>query len=112
VPGGVLDATTSGGLLESSVTLGNRHTIFGRGEVGGIPGHHLHAFDFAASILTVGKVQAGYIRHFRPAKGVVPGIGGSVSVSLVPPALADRYSGRFAPSFAAFLTIQAARHQM
>jgi len=112
VPGTVLDATTSGGLLESSVTLANRHTIFGRGEVAGIPGHHLHAFDYSASILTVGKVQVGYVRHFRPTKGVLPGIGGSFAVSIVPPALADRYSGRTAPSFAVFVSLQAARHQM
>lgn len=43
VSGDVLDATTAGALLESSVTFSDRHTVFGRGEVGGMPAHHLHA---------------------------------------------------------------------
>ena len=112
VSGGVLDATTSGALLESSLTLSDRHTVFGRGEVGGMPAHHLHAHEYSTSVLTVGKVQVGYVRHLRAAKGLVPGVGGSVSVSLLSPELAPRYSGRAAPGFAVFLHLQAAKHQM
>ena len=37
VSGDVLDATTSGALLESSATFADRHTVFARGEVGGMP---------------------------------------------------------------------------
>ena len=112
VSGGVLDATTSGALLESSLTLSDRHTVFGRGEVGGMPAHHLHAHEYSTSVFTVGKVQVGYVRHLRAAKGLVPGVGGSFSVSLLSPELAPRYSGRAAPGFAVFFHLQAAKHQM
>lgn len=112
VPGGLLDATSAGALLESSITLSGRHTVFGRGEVGGLPAHHLHAHEYAMSIFGVGKAQFGYVRHLRATKGVVPGIGGTVAVSFLSPELAPRYSGRTAPSFALFFSLQAARHQM
>jgi hypothetical protein len=108
----VLDATTRGALLESSVTVSDRHTVFGRGEIGAMPAHHLHAIQYFTSVFAVGKVQLGYVRHLRATKGLLPGIGGTVSVSLLPEALAPRYAGRAAPSFAAFFSLQAARHQM
>jgi hypothetical protein len=76
----------------------------------GIPS--LHAHEYATSIFTVGKVQAGYVRQFKPWKGMVAGIGGTVSASLVPPQLASRYYGRLAPGFGAFLTVRPSRHVM
>lgn len=109
---GLLDATTGAGLVESSVTWSGRHTLFGRGEVGGMPGHHLHAHEYATELFPVGKVQIGYVRHLRAAKGLVPGIGGTAALSFLPPALAPRYDGRVAPSFAVFVNVQAARHEM
>jgi hypothetical protein len=112
VSGGVLDATTAAGLLESSVTFSGRHTVFGRGEVGGMPAHHLHAHEYSTSVFAIGKAQLGYVRHLQPIKGVQPGIGGTFSVSFLPQALAPRYSGRTAPSFGIFFSLQAARHQM
>ena len=112
VSGDVLDATTHGALLESSATLRDRHTLFIRGELGGIPAHHLHALEYSISIFAVGKVQFGYVRHLRTTKGLVPGIGGTVALSLLSPELASRYSGRTAPSFGVFFSLQAARHEM
>ena len=112
IAGGVLDATTAAALLESSITFSERHTIFGRGEVGGMPAHHLHAHEYFTSVFAVGKVQLGYVRHLRAMRGVQPGIGGTVSISLLPPEFASRYSGRTAPSFGVFFSLQAARHQM
>ena len=112
VAGTVWDVTTAGALLESSLTISGRHTIFGRGELGGMPAHHLHAYEFSRSVFTIGKIQFGYVRHLRALKGVVPGIGGTAAVSLVPPALAPRYSGRAAPSFGVFFSLSGARHQM
>ncbi|MGE3404297.1 MAG: hypothetical protein AB7K63_17030 [Vicinamibacterales bacterium] len=112
VAGGLLDATRVGALLESSLSLSGRHTLFGRGEVGGVPAHHLHAREYPESIFTVGKVQVGYVRHLREVKGLVPGIGGTVAVSLLPPDLAPRYFGRAAPSVAVFLSVRAAEHAM
>ena len=109
VAGGLLHATTIGALLESSVTFSGRHTVFGRGEVGGMPAHHLHAHEYATSVFAIGKVQVGYVRHLKAAKGLVAGIGGTVSLGLLSPELAPRYSGRTSPSFGAFLSLQAAR---
>jgi hypothetical protein len=112
VSGDTLDATTAAALLESSVTFSNRHTVFGRGELAAMPAHHLHAFEYLTSVFTIGKVQLGYVRRLTTTRGVVPGIGGSVAVSLLPPQLAPHYSGRAAPSFGLFFSLQAARHQM
>ncbi len=110
--GGILDATTAAGLVESSVTFSERHTVFGRGEVGRMPAHHLHAHEYSTSVFAIGKAQIGYVRHLRATRGLQPGIGGTVAISFVPPALEPRYSGRTAPSFGIFFSLQAARHQM
>jgi hypothetical protein len=112
VAGGVLDATTAAALLESSLTRADRHTFFGRAELGGMPAHHLHAHEYSTSVFTLGKLQGGYVRSFDAWKGVVPGIGGTAALSVLPPALAPRYSGRVAPSFGVFFSLRAARHQM
>jgi hypothetical protein len=53
-------------------------------------------------------VQAGYVRHFTPWKGVECGIGGNVSASIVPRGLESRYYGRVAPGFGAFVTVRPA----
>ena len=112
VAGGILDATTGAVLLESSITLSNRHTLFGRGEVAGMPAHHLHAHEFATSVLDIGKVQLGYVRHVQAINGVQIGVGGTASISRLPRALETRYAGRNAPSFGVFFSLQAARHKM
>ena len=112
VAGGMLDATSHAALLESSVTLMSRHTVFARAEAGGMAAHHLHAHEYSMSVFAVGKVQFGYVRHLGPRKGVVPGIGATAALSFLPGELASRYSGRTAPTVAAFLSLQAAKHQM
>ena len=110
--GGVLDGTTAGALLESSLSLSERHTVFGRAEVGGLPGHHLHAHDYSRWIFLLGKLQAGYVRHLRATKGLVPGIGGTIALSLLAPELRPHYSGRIAPTYGVFFSLQAAKHEM
>jgi hypothetical protein len=112
VSGGILDATSVGALLESTLTVADRHTVFGRAEMGRLPAHHLHAHEYSRSLVAPGKVQAGYVRHLPATAGLVPGIGGSIALSLLPPELAPRYFGRVAPSFAMFLSFRPARHAM
>ncbi len=112
VSGAVFETTTSAALLETSVTMSERHTWFGRAEVAAMPAHHLHAHEYARSVLTVGKVQVGYVRHRRATNGLVPGIGGTVSLSVLAPELAPRYDGRVAPGFAVFLSLRPSRHAM
>lgn len=93
---GILDATSVGALLESSLTVADRNTVFGRAEVGRIPAQHVHAHEYSLSLFAVGRVQMGYVRHLPVAKGLVPGIGSSVSLSVLSTALAPRYFGRVA----------------
>ena len=110
--GRILDATTAAVLLESSVTVSDRHTVFGRGELVDMPAHHLHAHEYGTSVFAVGKVQLGYVPHLPVRMGLRPGIGGSISLSVVSPELAPRYSGMIAPGFGVFFNLQPARHRM
>jgi hypothetical protein len=112
LPEGVFDLTSHAVLLESSVTFDERHTWFGRAEVVEKPAHDLHAHEFSNSIFTIGKLQGGYVRQFRPWRGMVAGIGGTISASFVPPQLASRYNGRVAPGFGLFLSVRPSRHVM
>jgi hypothetical protein len=112
VAGGVLNATTAAALLESSLTLADRHTFFGRAELADMPAHHLHAHEYSTSVFATGKLQVGYVRSMATWRGLVPGIGGTAAVSLLSPELAPRYSGQIAPSFGVFVSLRAAKHQM
>jgi hypothetical protein len=112
VAGGLLDATTVGALAETSLSFSGRHSVFGRGEVGGMPAHHLHAHEYATSVFAIGKVQLGYVRHLKVRRGAVPGIGGTFALSFLPSTLAPRYSGRTAPSLGIFFSLRAASHKM
>ena len=112
IPGALVDLVTHAGLLESNLSLNDRHTLFGRLEVVGKAGHDLHVHEAPVAVFGVGKVQAGYVRCFKAWKGMVPGIGGTASVSIVPEVLAPRYSGRLAPGFGVFVTVRSARHAL
>lgn len=111
VSGRPLDATSVVALAESALTLADRHTLFGRAEVSRLPGHDLHATEYAREMLAPGKVQAGYVRQWL-AGGMVTGVGGSLSLSLLPSALAPRYGGRVAPGGTLFVSVRPARHAM
>lgn len=106
VPGSLIHQTTHAVLFESSLMVGETHTWFGRLEAVGKPAHAFHADEFIPQVFAVGKVQAGYIRHLKPWKALLPGIGASGSASVVPMLLAPRYDGRIAPGFALFITIR------
>ena len=112
IPGAVVDLVTHAGLLETNLSIGERHTCFGRIEVVGKPGHDLHVHEAPTDVFVVSKLQAGYVRYLRPWKSIVAGVGGTASISIVPSALAPRYSGRVAPGFGVFLTIRPSRHMM
>lgn len=112
IPGDIVDLTTHAVLLESNLTVRETHAWWGRIEAVGKPGHDLHVHEDPVRVFTVGKIQAGYARYLRPWKGLAPGIGVTVSASLVPEALASRYSGRLAPGIGLFLTLRPSRHVM
>ena len=102
--------TTHALLLESSATLRDVHTLFGRLEIVGKSAEDLHAHELGGAF-TVGKLQLGYTRYFGTG-GFQSGIGGTVSASVVPQALAPRYGGRVTPGFGVFLTLRPAPHAM
>jgi hypothetical protein len=110
IAGSPFDFTTHAALVESVVTVRERHTWFGRAEVVGKPAHDLHAHEYADRIFTVAKVEAGYTLHLGPWKRFLPGIGALMSLNLVPPELAPRYGGRVAPGFGVFANLRPARH--
>jgi hypothetical protein len=112
IPTGAFKTTTHALLFESSATFRERDTWFGRAELVQKPAEDLHAHEYGAEIFTIAKVQGGYARQFKPWKGITSGVGGSVSLSIVPPALASRYGGRVAPGLAVFATVRPPRHGM
>ncbi|HEX5107443.1 MAG TPA: hypothetical protein VFV95_03315 [Vicinamibacterales bacterium] len=112
IPEGAVDLVTHAVLLESNLTLSERHAWFTRIEVVGKAGEDLHVHEAPAEVFTVAKMEGGYVRYSRAWKGIVAGAGGTASVNVVPPALAQRYSGRFAPGFGVFFTVRPARHAM
>jgi hypothetical protein len=103
--------TTHALLVESSLSLRDRRAGFMRVEVVGKPAHDLHVHE-STDVFTVGKIQLGYAHYLPPRRGLQFGAGGSFSASLVPEALAPRYSGRVAPGIAVFLTLRPAAHRM
>jgi hypothetical protein len=101
--------TTHALLVESDLSVRSRHVGFLRAEIGGKPAHDLHVHE-SSGVFTVGKIQVGYTHYVPASRGLQAGFGGSVSASLVPAALAERYGGRVAPGVAAFLTLRPAAH--
>jgi hypothetical protein len=112
IPDGQFDASTQALVFESTVTLRDTDTFFGRAEIVEKPAEELHAHEFARLIFTLGKLQAGYVREVKPWRGLKIGFGGTASISIVPQDLASRYDGRVAPGFGVFVSLRPARHVM
>jgi hypothetical protein len=86
-PGQKLD----GYLLESSMTLHDRHTFFGRIERVSKDELFADGTPQAGQAFAVGKASAGYIFDQPLAHQLKIGVGGLVSVFTVPDALRDTY---------------------
>jgi hypothetical protein len=112
IPGAHVDLVTHAFLLESSLNISDRHTWFARAEIVGKPGEDLHVHEDPARVFVVGKLQAGYERAFKGWRGLVPGVGGSASVIIVPSELESRYSGRFSPGYVVFVSLRPRSHVM
>jgi hypothetical protein len=112
VPVGRFTATTPAFMIESSVTLRERDTFFGRAEIVEKPAEDLHVHELPTSILTMGKLEIGYARYLAPWKGAVMGFGGAFTAAIVPDELVSRYYGHVAPGLAVFVNIRPARHPM
>lgn len=123
-PGNVIWASTigwgrnaeSGGdatnalLFESSATVRNRDVWYGRFEWAEKSGHDLAVPEHG--IFDVTKLQGGYTRYLTSWKGLTPGVGGAVSLSIVPDSLQPAYGSRVNPGFGVYITLRPAPHQM
>jgi hypothetical protein len=85
--------TTHAGLAETSVSMTPRDVVFGRAEINSKPSHSLHIHEQPGAILTVGKLQGGYVRYGPATHHVQVGLGASVSAALVPPSIQPNYAG-------------------
>jgi hypothetical protein len=113
IPGDEVRLTTHAVLLESSLTIGERHTWFGRVEIAGKPGHDLHVHESPDRVFVVGKGQVGYERALKGWRSLAPGVGGALTLSIVPPDLKSRYSGRtVSPGLVVFVSIRPLSHLM
>jgi len=95
-------------LIESSVTMHDRHAVFGRLEWSEKGGHDLSVPQ--DGLFTIGKLQGGYTRYFAPRNGVVPGIGAAISTGIVPQALESTYGDRFNVGVGVYLTLRPSAH--
>jgi len=98
-------------LLESSVMLGERDTWFGRFEIGAKSAHDLGIEDTERTF-TVAKLQAGFARYLTAWHGWRPGLGGAVSIGIVPQGLEQVYGSRANLGIALFATIRPGAHGM
>jgi hypothetical protein len=112
IPGDVVHLVTHAALIESTFTIRERDSWFGRIEVVGKPGHDLHVHAQPARVFPVGKGQIGYERHIWTAQGVAAAIGATASLSVLPPALREYYLGTLAPGFGVFFHVRPSRHPM
>lgn len=94
-------------LAETNVTFDEQDAWYGRAEVGGKSAHDLDIHG-STEIFTVAKLQAGYTRYFESWKGLRPGVGATLSMSLVPSALESLYGDRAMFGFGVYVTIRPA----
>jgi hypothetical protein len=105
-----VDATNAV-LLETNLTVRNTHALFGRFEMAQKAAEDLDLRDIEQAF-TVGKLQGGYTWYLGDWRGWSPGIGGTVSVSIVPDDLRPVYGSRTNGGFGVFLTLRPAAHRM
>ena len=99
-------------LVETSLTLEDRDSWYGRFEVAGktahdldVPGDH-HSTE--EEVFTLSKLQGGYTRYFDAWNGLKPGVGFTASLSFVPDALEPFYGKRVNPGVGIYLTMRPA----
>ena len=102
-----LDDATNAWLFETNVTLDQGDTWFGRFEVAEKTAHDLDVPE-PPDHFTVAKLQGGYTRYLTARSGFQPGLGGAVSVGMVPDTLRSTYGSRANLGFAVYLTLRPA----
>jgi hypothetical protein len=105
------EEATSFLLAETNVTFDDQDAWYGRFEIGHKTGHDL-ALDDDEARYTVSKLQAGYTRYFEEWNGFQPGVGATLSLSLVPSALDTVYGDRSSFGFGIYVTLRPRAMQM
>lgn len=101
------DHASNAWLAETSLTIDQRDTWYGRFEVAGKTAHDLDVPE-PPDHFTVTKLQGGYTRYFAGRNGFQPGLGGAISVGVVPDTLTSVYGSRANVGFAVYLTLRPA----
>ena len=104
--------TTHALLVESAISLRDRHVGFLRWELVGKARARSARARVHRRLHRRQRFSWDTAHYLRPGHGVQIGFGGSVSGSFVPAYLAPRYGGRVAPGVAVFLTLRPAAHAM
>jgi YHS domain-containing protein len=94
-------------LAETSITLDDQHTWFGRLEVAGKTPHDLDV-PATADVFTVSKIQGGYTRYVTIGGGMKAGLGATFSAGIVPADLRAAYGSRVNAGAGVFLTVRPA----
>ena len=82
-------------LAETNLNLAQRDVVFGRMEIVEKSGQDLVLpGELAEETFTVGKLGVGYVRQFGPLSGFAPGVGGGITIALVPRDLEGEYGSR------------------
>jgi hypothetical protein len=97
-------------LLETNLTFDERHTWYGRLELVGKSAHDLVVPG--EGILTVGKLQGGYVRYLATWMNLKPGFGVSASAGIVPDSLKPVYGSRVNAGLGVFATLRPAAMAM
>lgn len=105
---------TDAALLETSYDAHGTNLFFGRAEWAQKTGHDLALETEALNerVFGVGQLMAGYVRQFRPVRGWRPGVGGRVSVNLIPDGLKSFYGRSNPPGIAVFVSLRPAPMEM
>jgi hypothetical protein len=99
-------------LAESTLDLG-RNVLFARAEWVQKTGHDLVLpHELGKERFGVAQVTGGYVRQLAPVSGWVPGLGGRLSVSVVPRSLQPFYGRRAPLGFAIWASVRPAAMRM
>jgi hypothetical protein len=100
------EPATNAWLAETSLTLSDRHSWYGRAELAQKSGHDLAVEDVDTAL--VSKLQGGYTRYLKTRQGLTPGFGASASAALVPSSLQAAYGSRVNGGASVYVTLRVA----
>lgn len=98
---------TNAVLAETSLSVDDRDTWFGRAEISGKSGHDLDLPSH--DIYAVSKLAVGYTRYMSPWQGLQPGVGVGLSAGIVPGSIEAVYGRRVNMGVAVYLTLRPGR---